>query len=116
MLKVRRNKIFMTRGDTVSLKVDLVDYNGDPYLLKDGDEAIFRLKKNACNKQLLVEKNLDIDEEGLLYLLIEPEDTEYLDFGIYFYEIEVVIDDEYHFTVVDNSVLELGKELENHVK
>lgn len=114
MLKVRHNKIFMTRGDTVSLKVDLVDYDGDPYTLQDGDKAIFRLKKCACDSKLLVEKDLEIDENNQLYLMIDPEDTENLKFGIYYYEIEVVTSDDYHFTVIDNSPLEIGKELENH--
>lgn len=115
MIKVRRNKIFMTRGDTVSLKVDLTDYNGDPYSLQTGDEAIFRLKKSACDKRLLIEKELEVDEDGQLYLIIDPEDTENLKFGVYYYEVEVITSDDCHFTVIDNSPLELGKELENHV-
>lgn len=115
MLKVKRNKIFMTRGDTVSLSVDLVDLNGDPYYLQDGDVAIFRVKRNVCDKKLLIEKELEVSEDdNLLYLYIEPEDTEKLCFGVYVYEIEVIIDDEYHYTVIDNGTLELGKELENH--
>lgn len=114
MLKVRRNNIYMTRGDTVSLKIDLVDYDGEPYYLVDGDEAIFRVKKSACDKELLIEKYLESDDEGQLYLLIEPADTEYLKFGIYVYEVELITANDDHFTVIDNATLELGKELENH--
>jgi len=114
MLKVRKNNIFMTRGDTVSLHIDLVDFNGDPYYLAENDEAIFRVKKNACTKELLIEKELETDEDGLLVLLIEPEDTENLRFGVYVYEVEVITSDDSHFTVISDSTLELGKELENH--
>lgn len=116
MLKVKRNKIFMTRGDTVSLKIDVVDLNGDPYYLQDGDDAIFRVKRSACDKNMLIEKELEVDDEGILYLLIEPEDTENLKFGIYTYEVEIITADDGHFTIIDSGVLELGKELENHGK
>ena len=114
MLKVRRNNIFMTRGDTVSLRVELVDYEGDPYYLKDGDVAIFRMKRCACNDKLLIEKEMDVNEDGEVFLCLDPEDTEFLKFGLYSYEIEVVTAEDYHFTVIDNGTIEIGKELENH--
>ena len=114
MLKLRKNNIFMTRGDTVSLKIDLVDCEGEPYYLKEGDKAIFRMKRKVCDKELLINKDLEIDEEGQIFLVIDPVDTEYLKFGLYVYEIELVTAEDDHYTVIDNGVIELGKELENH--
>ena len=114
MLSVKRNNIFMTRGDTVSLKIDLVDATGDPYYLKEGDIGIFRMKKKVSDKVLLIEKELETDDEGQLYLVLEPVDTEYLNFGIYLFEIELVTSEEEHYTVIADATLELGKELENH--
>lgn len=111
MLKIRKNKIYLTRGDSLFLEVDISDESGEEYEPKDNDKIIFRLKKCAMSKKILIEKEISTSKP--FTLILEPEDTENLDFSIYAYEIEV-ISSGLHFTIIENEIFEIGKELENH--
>ena len=111
MLKVSRNKIKLTRGDTAYLKIELTDENGNTFEPAEGDKVYFRLKKSALSSTLLLEKEVYTDT-GTLEL--KPEDTASLDFGSYRYEIELVTEAGEHFTVIENAPIEINAELENH--
>ena len=111
MIKTRGTSIFLTRGDTLLLDVNLTDINGAPYIANPTDVIYFRLKKSANSKQVLIEKEVDIDE---MILQLDAEDTADLNFGLYKYEIELVTESGYHFTAIDNADFELGVELEVH--
>lgn len=113
MLKIKRNSVYLTRGDSLSLHVDLVDDEGNPYVPEAGDRAFFRMKKSPSSSELLIEKEFPVDE---MVIDLDPEDTEDLAFGQYVYEVEMVIGGDLHFTVIENQPFELGKELENHAK
>ena len=53
----------------------------------------------------------EVDPETLT-LELTPNDTSWLDFTLYRYEIELVTVDGKHFTVVDNTPFFVGVELE----
>lgn len=111
MLRVSRNRITLTRGDTAYLNIALIDDSGGAYTPIEGDKLYFRLKKSAISSSLLLEKEVYIDT-GVLEL--KPEDTARLDFGLYRYEIELVTEAGEHFTVIENAPIEINAELENH--
>ena len=53
----------------------------DDYILQIGDTIIFAVKKNACEKNELIRKEVHIDKQANnVEIKINPEDTEQLDY------------------------------------
>jgi len=111
MLKVTKDKVYLTRGDTAFLTVTITDENGDDYEYREGDKVYFRLKQGPTSKTVLVEKEVNTETNQLL---LYPEDTIDLKFATYHYEIELVTVENYHFTVIENAEFVIGPELEVH--
>lgn len=111
MLTISNNKINLTRGDTMILEVALKDESGEEYVPSAGDKIYFRLKKSVTAKDILIEKEIPYDTR---ILQLNEEDTEDLKFGTYCYEIELVTEANYHFTVIANTEFEISQELEIH--
>ena len=111
MLKVEDNKIYITRGDTARFKIELLDENGELYIPKETDHIYFRLKQYTDKPGVLLEKEIDVTT---LNLAIEEEDTINLSAGSYYYEVEVVSDDNYHFTAITKTLFKITAEIEDH--
>lgn len=111
MLQVEGSRIFLTRGDTAFLVLHILDSAGNPYNVQEGDKIYFRLKSDVFSRQLIIEKEIDINS---LRLQLDPEDTEDLSFTTYKYEIELVTSTGYHFTIIENSEFVIRPELEVH--
>ena len=109
MLKVKGNNLYLTRGDTAFLKIELTDNKGERYEMKDGDALYFRMKRSTTSRDILVEKQI---ADGALQ--INESDTKDLDFGMCRYEVELVMAEGHHYTVIENASFEIGPELENH--
>ena len=93
------------------LEVALKDESGNEYVPISGDKIYFRLKKSVTAKDILIEKEIPYDTR---ILQLNEEDTENLKFGTYCYEIELVTESDYHFTVIANTEFEISQELEIH--
>lgn len=111
MLKVEDNKIYLTRGDTARFKIELTDENGELYVPKENDKIYFRVKQNVEKVGIILEKEIDITT---LNLEINEEDTANLKEGSYYYEVEVVSEDNYHFTAITKTLFKLTVEIEDH--
>lgn len=113
MLKIAPNNrdIEMTRGDTAYLQaVPYLDDGKTLYELQEGDNVILRIKSRP-----IFEKAADIDfENNTATITLVPEDTEFMDFQTYMYEIELVTLSEEHFTFIANARFTIGKEVEEH--
>ena len=88
-VKIQGNKISLTRGDTLMVTVTILD-NGEPYIPNDGDYVRFALKKDMNDPEPLILRNISIDN---LRLILIPDDTKGLDFGKYWYDIELTKED-----------------------
>ena len=111
MLKVSRNRITLTRGDTAYLKLDITDDSGNAYEFSEYDRIYFRIAEYAPAGRLLLEKTVNPED---LMLELKPEDTAGLEFKTYRYEVEVVTEEGEHFTVIENALIEITLELEKH--
>ena len=76
------NNIYLTRGDTATIDVDLKDEYGDPYAMTANDRLIFTLRKLWDKGNILLEKTVSTPE----FTFTTP-DTKNLDFGVYCYDI-----------------------------
>jgi hypothetical protein len=111
MLKISGNKIYLTRGDTMILQLNILDPDGEEYTPTETDRIFFRVKRAASTSKVLIEKEIDV---STMLLQLDEEDTMDFKFASYVYEIELVTESNYHFTVIENEVFEIGKELEIH--
>lgn len=86
MLKVKSNGVInMSRGDTISLDVNIVDADGNDYELKEDEELYFSVKAKSTDKNYAIPpKKLDGKT-----LHLASEDTYDLDFGNYLYDIQL---------------------------
>ena len=112
MLVVSENQIYLTRGDTLTITLSLTNDDGSAYVPDDSDKIYFRLKKFAATTEILVEKEINVSN---MILQLNENDTKNLPFGDYRYEIELVKANGSHYTVIENELFTIGKELENHV-
>lgn len=109
MLKIKGNQIFLTRGDSMLIKLSLEREDGTDYTPSETDKIYFRLKKFATYPEILIEKQLQN-----MILELTPADTIKLNFGTYRYEIELVTADNRHYTVICDEPFTIEEELENH--
>ena len=84
-VKIQGNVIRLTRGDSLRVTVGITQ-DGETYTPSEGDSIRFALKKDFNDLNPLVIRNIPIDT---LQLILIPEDTKPLDFGKYWYDIEL---------------------------
>lgn len=96
-----KNIITMNRGDTYefSLTIDDEGSESGKYILQGNDTVYFGLMEpNSIFEHSLVRKStkddIKFDEEGNFFITIEPEDTEYLLPGVYYYSVKLEMDHE----------------------
>lgn len=87
MFKISGNKISLTRGDSLYLDVKLFK-DKVAYTPEANDTIRFTMKKNISDEESILEKQLDINGD-VATLHIEPDDTKYLQFGRYKYDMEL---------------------------
>lgn len=114
-VSIEENRITMTRGDTLRLKIDMVR-DGEVYEPDDGDVIRFAVKHPTLNST----KTEYVDVEPLIEIVIpndtlllelEPNDTKPLGFGRYDYDIQITFADGTVDTFISGS-LKLTKEVE----
>ena len=81
MYKVTDNQIYITRGDSAVLNLSI-----EGYTPADGDEINFSVKKNCNDRNVLISKSID---PTAMTISITPEDTDSLEFGDYWYDVEL---------------------------
>ena len=96
-----KNIIKMNRGDTYEFNLTIDDEGSEngKYILQGHDTVYFGLMEpNSVFEQSLVRKStndcIKFDKDGNFFITIEPEDTEHLLPGIYYYSIKLEVDHE----------------------
>lgn len=90
---VKGTTIRLTRGDSLVLQVVILR-NDEIYTPQEGDSVRFAVKRNMMNpertryldKKPLIVKDIPIKT---LILKLDPEDTKFMEFGDYVYDIEI---------------------------
>ena len=95
MLNCQNNVITMTRGDTAVLRLDITDDKGNPYKLTDSDVVLLTLKRSVLDKSVIFQKSM-VDGK----IVIQPQDTANLEYGQYFYDVELTKEDGFVATVI----------------
>ena len=97
------------RGDTFAFKTPIKFADGSPVTYGDIDTLFVTCKARPTNTSpILFQKSIDdinIDEEGYCHVVFKPEDTETLEYGKYFFDIEVTLRNGYRKTALHSFVL-----------
>ena len=104
------NIIEMTRGDTVRLTVNLIDTEGLPYTLQDGEKLEFTVKDNPYTEEVLIQKEVIGGK-----VVIENIDTRYLVYKDYIYDVQLTKLNGDIVTVVKPDVFRVTKEVNFNV-
>ena len=95
MLSVQGSDIQITRGDTAYFNIEITQADGSLYTRVDGDKLIFTVKRSYNSDFEYIQKEL----EGLA-IVLAPEDTNELDYGTYWYDVQLTTSDNSVYTVV----------------
>ena len=82
-IKIKGKTIVHTRGDTAILRLKL-EIGGHPFVLREGDSAIFSVKKNLKDSEYVFQRKLDVQD-----IVFRQSDTQDLPYGNYWYDIQV---------------------------
>lgn len=104
MYSVSGNKIIMSRGDTIKVLVTIKNRNGEPYEPRSGENIRFFCKKYLTDTNMIIEKDIPIDTR---ILTLNPEDTEKLIPGYYYFDIRLFHQNGDIDTFIDNAKLQI---------
>lgn len=107
--KVKKNTIFLTRGDTFKAMLTINNPDGSVYTPVEGDTIRFALKENVEDEECLILRDIPIDT---MLLVLYPEDTKSLEFGSYVYDIQLTKANGDVDTFITASKLKLTAEVE----
>ncbi len=100
MLSTESNEIRITKGDSMSVEVELRNHDGSFYEMKEGDKIVFSVKRRLMDKyEVLLEK------EGLPFEFTAEETS--LPTGKYFYDVVLTSRAGYKTTVIEPSLFEV---------
>lgn len=109
------NSITIVRGDSRVLRIDVLDENGAAYNPAPLDTITMTVRKGSHRGEIVIQKETgDADVaviSGGWQITIQPEDTEELSYTLYFYDIEVTLEDGYKQTVIPYSSFNLVREV-----
>lgn len=109
MVKIKGTTIKMTRGDTLKVKIDLFDAEGNEYIPQPGDVIRFAMKTNYEDRTPLILKTIPNDS---LILILNPSDTKSLEMPAdYVYDIEITFANGDVDTFIDKAKLSLTEEV-----
>lgn len=98
--------ITFIRGDTFAFKFSIKLVNGQ-IINKDDIDTLYITARKCANKEspVVFKKTLndvEIDEEGYCHAIFNPEDTEELIYGSYFFDVEITLINGYRKTKLFN--------------
>lgn len=104
----KNNKITLTRGDTLLCDVKIRTQEGDLYIPKEGDVIQFAAKSSVKDAEPLILKEIPIET---MQLVLNPEDTKQLPFGVYVYDVELIKANGIVDTFITKSTLVIAEEV-----
>lgn len=116
--KVKHVHIEIVRGDTEKIKICRSKAKEEKEIIKEKvDNLFFSVKENDVTREVLFQKKLSDNtitytEDGYYHVVINPEDTDNLAYGTYFFDIERIIGNDVKTPVVGE--LEITSEITHH--
>lgn len=110
MLRIDSNQnITLTRGDTLTLKLNLKDIDGEAYVPEEGDSIRFAVSDGYLGQnyyQLQIEANVPTDT---LQFTIPSTETSKLEYKQYNYDVELTHSDGCVDTIISGNITITGE-------
>ena len=106
---VKKNTIYLTRGDTFRATIALKDAEGEIYTPNPDETIRFAMKKNYEDAEPLLLISVPYDT---LELVILPNDTKELPFGSYVWDMQITRSNGDIDTFITKATLVLTEEVE----
>ena len=103
-MEIRGYNISMIRGDTETIKISCKDAQGVDVPLEDGDTLYFTVKSSVNTKEKEMQKVITDFPDGIAYINISPDDTEFMSFRSYYYDIQLTREDGTVKTIIPPSI------------
>lgn len=85
-LSIKGKTISLTRGDSAYLDLHIYNKDGSVYEMQIGDALWFAVKKDANDSTYAIAPKAVGND---MVLTINPSDTSSLDFGTYYYDVQL---------------------------
>lgn len=88
-------ELSQTRGDTVGYTFQRLNADGE-VITTAPQSLYFTVKHKFTDKEAVLQKKMDemtMDQDGTWHFVLQSEDTESLDYGVYVYDIQVTDND-----------------------
>ena len=108
MLRFEDNDIYLTRGDTAYIGLDLTDNEGEPFEGTLDDTVTFSVKKQIDETE---DYAFQVSVPLGVNIKILPEHTKALEYGRYYYDIQLNMANGDVFTIVEKAVFNLTQEV-----
>ena len=105
-----KNNIFLTRGDSCSFELSIVDESGNPYDFSN-DYVQFTVKGNTLTKSIVLQNTIVIGN----VFTINSEDTKNLEYGVYKYDVQIITPTNKVYTVIGPADFNLCDEVNFNV-
>lgn len=92
--QMENQNITMVKGDTLAFNVQVFDDEGEPITV---DSAFMTCKKRPSDTEKVFQKSLNHGIEqsgGMMLVRVAPEDTQEVDEGEYFYDLQIGVADD----------------------
>ena len=107
---IKKNIIGLTRGDSMKVKLNLVDSQGNEYVPDPHDIIKFGLKTSTDDEERPMIEKIISPETMMLELTAEESD---IDPGEYFYDVEVTMNTGFVTTVIPPTKFKILPEVGN---
>lgn len=107
MLRIEDGFIYLTRGDTAYLNVDIVLEDGSAYPMTPADKLTLSLKKSITDTDYALSKTI----QGTTKFSILPLDTKPLEYGKYLFDVQLTTAKGEVFTIIEKSNFYIKEEV-----
>ena len=110
-MEIQGYNISMIRGDTEAIKISCKDAQGVDVPLGDGDTLYFTVKTSVSTEEKEMQKVITEFLDGIAYINISPDDTKFMRFRRYYYDIQLTRADGTVKTIIPPSIFTVKGEV-----
>lgn len=110
-MEIQGYNISMIRGDTETIKISCKDVQGVDVPLEDGDTLYFTVKFSVGIEKEEMQKVITEFPDGIAYINILPDDTKFMSFRNYYYDIQLTRADGTVKTIIPPSIFTVKGEV-----
>ena len=103
-MEIQGYSISMIRGDTETIKISCKNAQGVDVPLEDGDTLYFTVKSSVSTEKKEMQKVITEFPDGIGYINISPDDTKFMSFRSYYYDIQLTRADGTVKTIIPPSI------------